>query len=177
MAGVRRFSAEEIRLRRNAQAARYRRDNWDKYTIARKAHNERNKDRIRARRREWYLENKALFAAYSLKYKDANHAALLFRAARLRARKSGIPFEIELSDVVIPEFCPALGLKLIRNRGVRSPASATLDRIDNSRGYEKGNIQVICYRANAMKNDATFEEVEKLYLFLKAQMIALGSDA
>lgn len=37
--------------------------------------------------------------------------------------------------------------------------SYSLDRIDSSRGYVKGNIWVISLRANRIKNDSTVEEL------------------
>jgi hypothetical protein len=40
--------------------------------------------------------------------------------------------------------------------------SPTLDRIDNAKGYVKGNVCVISKKANTMKNNATPEEVRKL---------------
>lgn len=35
----------------------------------------------------------------------------------------------------------------------RSPTTASLDRIDSSKGYEKGNVHFICYSLNLAKND------------------------
>ena len=37
--------------------------------------------------------------------------------------------------------------------------SYSLDRIDSSRGYVKGNIWAISLRANRIKNDSTVEEL------------------
>lgn len=72
---------------------------------------------------------------------------------------------IKANDLMWPEFCPVLGLKLDYEtppgkRDARNPALPTLDRWDNSRGYVPGNVFVISFRANSLKNDATADELE-----------------
>jgi hypothetical protein len=37
-----------------------------------------------------------------------------------------------------------------------------LDRIDNNEGYVKGNVAVISFRANTLKNNATAEELRAI---------------
>ena len=56
----------------------------------------------------------------------------------------------------VDNICPVL--KVIMEPKTRF--SATLDRIDNSRGYEPDNIQVISYKANSMKADANAAELK-----------------
>jgi len=87
----------------------------------------------------------------------------LLSNARTRARKENLPFSITEQDIVIPIHCPALNLEL--KRGVRklTDVSPTLDKIIPVLGYVPGNVAVISHRANKLKNDATFEEVEGLY--------------
>lgn len=85
----------------------------------------------------------------------------MYRRAKGRAKTRGIEFSIDKSDVIIPEFCPILGIKLepyVGHSGGR-PNSPALDRIDNSKGYVKGNVIVISHLANMMKSSATKEEL------------------
>lgn len=83
----------------------------------------------------------------------------LWNLAKARAKKNNIDFNIEIDDVVVPQFCPIFGLELKRNEKSILPNSVTLDRIDNTKGYVKGNVQVISYLANTMKNQATVEQL------------------
>lgn len=44
--------------------------------------------------------------------------------------------------------------------GANSPS---LDKINPIKGYVKGNVRVISQRANWLKNDATYEEMETIF--------------
>ena len=115
-----------------------------------------------------FLQNHAEKLRAKHRTKDGCAATMLNNAKR-RARAVGLPFTITKSDIVIPEICPVLGIKLQVSSRVVAPGSPTLDRTNNDAGYVPGNVQVISMRANTMKNNATLEEVEKLYFWLKAQ--------
>jgi hypothetical protein len=41
----------------------------------------------------------------------------------------------------------------------KSPYQASIDRIDNSKGYVKGNVRFVCLMYNFMRNDFTDEQV------------------
>jgi len=97
---------------------------------------------------------------YLRKYPDRQ----LFKTARNRAIRRGIPFDIEISDIVIPVTCPILDIPLLLNLETGAGGkdnSFSLDRIDPAKGYVKGNVQVISHKANSMKFTATKEELLK----------------
>jgi hypothetical protein len=103
---------------------------------------------------------------YAKKYRKDNIEKSMFFAAKARAKEQGIQIDIEIEDVVVPEFCPVLGIKLSVD-GTKNN-SPSLDRIVPERGYTKGNVRVISWRANWLKNNATPDEIEKLYLDSKS---------
>lgn len=94
---------------------------------------------------------------------------MMFQRAKNRASKKGLPFDLTIDDFSIPEKCPILGIELVAGEGRRGPqdTSPSLDRIVPEKGYVKGNVVVISHRANKIKSDATPEEIEAVYLFLK----------
>lgn len=65
----------------------------------------------------------------------------------------------------LPTHCPYLGIELQYRPGHGQGSGradynlATVDRIDSTKGYEKGNVQIISYLANCMKRDATIEQL------------------
>lgn len=118
-------------------------------------------------------ENKArmsiLIAESNRRIRQIRPARFLLSAAKSRAKKGGLPFNIEVFDIVVPEFCPVLGLKLCIGVGACSDASPSIDRIIPELGYVKGNIKVICRRANRIKNDATPDELYKVWQYALEQ--------
>lgn len=87
----------------------------------------------------------------------------MLRNTRFMAKRRGIPCSLHYSDFEIPKYCPILGIPLtyMSESDGNSPSHATIDRIDNSKGYEKGNVIVISRLANAMKNSANFDLILK----------------
>lgn len=88
----------------------------------------------------------------------------LWRGCKERARIKNMSFTIEISDICIPERCPLLDIPLYMGEGKAGDNSPSVDRIDTTLGYVKGNIRVISRMANIMKAHATKEQ---LLLFSK----------
>lgn len=95
---------------------------------------------------------------YDKEYMRAYPRERLLYFAKNRCKLSGLCFDITVEDVIIPRYCPYLGCELTLDGG-RKQTSASLDRIDNTKGYIKGNIQVISDLANRMKSNTTLEQL------------------
>lgn len=110
------------------------------------------------------------------KYKEASRRSMakvparrLLNIARARAKQRNQEFSIELADITIPKFCPVLGIPLDNVSSTKRRWNrASLDRVDPSKGYVRGNIAVISWRANYLKGNATLEELEALVKWLKS---------
>lgn len=84
---------------------------------------------------------------------------VIWKRAKTRAIKHNLEFNIEESDIIIPEVCPLLNIPIILGEKDNYENTPSLDRIDNSKGYIKGNVWVISKKANSMKNSASFSEL------------------
>jgi hypothetical protein len=92
----------------------------------------------------------------------------LWELAKRRAKESGTPFTIKPVDIKIPEFCPVFGHKLEFVPNSYSPNTPSLDRRIPELGYIPGNVFIISHKANTMKSNATFAEIEQLYQYMKS---------
>lgn len=78
-----------------------------------------------------------------------------------------------MSRVSIPERCPALGVKLTPgNKKGPLPHAPSLDRIKPELGYIPGNIQVISFRANTMKTNATLAELRQFAIWVLKEVVS-----
>jgi hypothetical protein len=132
-------------------------------------------EKERAARARWrsanpdrYRELQKLHKKDSVPFKTA-----LCAGARFRGRKRGLAATIRPADLVWPSHCPVLGLELdypelSGQRGGQhaQPNWPSLDRFDPKKGYAPGNVFVISYRANTLKNSATYEEILKIAKYL-----------
>lgn len=130
-----------------------------------------NKDKVNASKKKWLEGNPEKRKAAVKKYKEANkqkgidyilnnYEWYIFNTARSRARVHKVEFDLKLEDIAIPILCPYLGIPLTRIQGKgRQDYNPSIDRIDPTKGYTRGNIEIISDKANRMKNNATPEEL------------------
>jgi hypothetical protein len=82
-----------------------------------------------------------------------------------RSRRTAKMDLLETMNLV--DTCPILGIPLDYSfgKGVRTENSPSIDQIIPGAGYIPGNVIVISWRANRIKNDGSPEEHLKIYEF------------
>ena len=131
-------------------------------------------DKGRQTKSEHYATNANAYRETSFRTKmkkiaQDKGAGYLYTSAKRRAVRYGVSFTISLTDVRVPDVCPVLNIPLVFSE-TKTHNTPSLDRIDNSKGYEPGNICVISWRANFMKRDLSLDDVHKLYTYMKENL-------
>jgi hypothetical protein len=108
-----------------------------------------------------------------LKWKEENTFRLTYYAAKRRAKKNSLQFKItkDYLEEIFPSdnLCPVFGVEFERGgQGRERDNSPSLDRIIPELGYVEGNVVWISNRANTLKRDATWEELQKVASWLKS---------
>ena len=101
--------------------------------------------------------------------------------AKKRAKARNLPFDITLQDIkdIWPKdnICPALGIPFTFGvTKLKTYSSSSLDRIIPSKGYVKGNIQIVSALANGIMSNATPDQVLQVGLYLKKVTEELNND-
>ena len=143
-------------------------------------------------RKAWYRAHRELVIEYVRRHKEKasnlRHSGDLFTVMNLRlyklrsrAKKKGIPATITVEDLMecykIQDCkCYYSGMPLVLTMTgngdiTDNPYQITVDRLDSTKGYEKGNIVLCCLVANSAKSVLSSEEfysfVEKMYFTMK----------
>ena len=87
------------------------------------------------------------------------------------AKRKNLEHNLVIEDIIIPELCPVFGIKLEVGSKKREECSPSLDRIDNNKGYIKGNIIVVSWKANRMKNNFEINDLRILVEFYSSRRI------
>ena len=120
-----------------------------------------------------YRENpdhRKLNKEYRIEWDRKNPLKYMLNTARRRAKICGHEFTITEDDFTeLPTHCPVLKIELRygRNNGKRDDHSPSLDRKDSSKGYVPGNVEIMSWRANNLKSNATLAELEQLVEHLR----------
>jgi len=127
----------------------------------------------------WYIRTKE---KQNKKYHERTKTlkgqkGLILERCKARATKKGLEFNLEIQDIKIPKYCPILGIKLQFNNLGKKGAKAnspSIDRIDNSKGYVKGNIMIISNKANSLKSDMDVRDLERMIKYMKGEKLPRG---
>ena len=96
------------------------------------------------------------------RYRRNNIEARLLANAKYRDKACNLTKE----DIIIPKVCPVLNIPLT-DTPVRTDNTPSIDRLNNSIGYQKGNVFVISWRANRLKGDATLKEMQSITKYME----------
>ena len=124
------------------------------------AYRDKNKEKNKLYQRELRkLNNEKVKETRNKSYRNTDPRRKMLQQMRGRARVRGIQFNLELSDISIPDMCPYLKVPFVIGTKGNYEYTHSVDRIDNSKGYIPGNIEVVTKKANSMKNSATDKEL------------------
>ena len=108
---------------------------------------------------------------FEVKQTKSGHVYLLLKAAKVRAKKAKLFFDLTVEYLlsIAPNTCPVLGVSLgwCERNGSTKAHSPSLDRIVPEIGYVEGNVQWVSHKANTMKQNATFEELHQFADWVK----------
>lgn len=136
---------------------RYRVNNLEKYNKQRREHQREKYKRLTSNPHS--QENSILIAK------------VILTRVKARAKRIGIEFSLIEKDILpLPIYCPVLGYKLsylspLDAKGHRLKNLASLDRTNGGYGYVVGNVSIMSYRANMLKNNATIEELRAVLFY------------
>lgn len=142
------------------------------------------KEAKKAYMQKWYAKNntnerKQKACDYQRKRRDQlkEVSPQLFRcralvnAAKHRSKKANIPFNLTSDYLMtiwpIDNCCPILHTPFTFSELKSSKCqSASLDKIVPELGYIEGNVQIISFKANRIKNNATAKEIQAVAKYL-----------
>lgn len=161
---------EEGRLKSNGNCVgcdrewqqRNRSQKREQYNERERNRYKRDKSRIRKRQAGYYIENREERLKKQRTAKTDDPTKRMLSNAKQRSKLKGLEFSITSGDLILVSFCPILGIELNYTNKQALDNSPSIDRIDNTKGYTKGNVHIISFRANTLKSSGTLEEFEKI---------------
>jgi hypothetical protein len=152
----------------------WEKNNPDKLKAQKQRRNQQ--DRVKQSKRESYQSNREIILAKLKQQRTGKEGYLktMLRGAKSRAKKNNLEFDIDLQYLqsVATDYCPVDGLPFDWERRLETNkslplATPSLDRIDSSKGYVKGNVKIIGWKWNAKKSNMNLDDLLLLVEYVR----------
>jgi len=133
-------------------------------------------DRVKQSKRESYQSNRETILAKLKQQRTGKEGYLktMLRSAKSRAKENSLEFNIDLQYLqsIATDHCPVDGLPFDWDRQLEVDkflplATPSLDRIDSSKGYVKGNVKIIGWKWNAKKSNMNLDDLLLLVEYVR----------
>ncbi len=160
----------DYKAKKAAAMREYRKNNSEKMKEADQRKYLKNADRIKQKQKDKWHSDVELSRKNLREYTLSNLPQVMLQSIKSRCVKENITFDLDLDYLISiwpkDHTCPVFGCKLTRNkRGESRDTSASADRIIPEKGYVKGNVAIVSFKANRMKNNGTVEDLRKVLHF------------
>jgi hypothetical protein len=141
-------------------------DKLKKREYDRKRYLERKEDLYESQKR-WRKETKGNVEAQRRRYyTPRGRLLMILNSVKGRAKSKGLDYDLS-PEWILNKWeecegkCEITGIEFVfRDEGNRAnPYSLSLDRVDNTKGYTKENVQLVVWIYNAAKATGTHEQV------------------
>lgn len=173
-----RLNDSKLAHKREQRRLSYHRRKNDLDNIAkRKEYRQINREQHNLKCKEWYQKHRE---EQLVKMKDRYHAhdkpsiqsswenflSQRLKDAIQRAKRKQITLDIDLKylmDLIVAQNykCAITGKSMTHI--LKDPYMVSIDRIDSTRGYSVGNIQLLCHIVNLAKKNFTDEQIRRFF--------------
>lgn len=115
-----------------------------------------NPDKRKATARAWYANNREGALRSYKEQRRRRRGYWLAAAARVRARKRGIPFDLDFNEIqrrIDAGKCEVSGLPFDLSARERAWNVPSLDQINPGAGYTKDNVRVVIFGLNLLMGE------------------------
>jgi hypothetical protein len=155
-------------------------ENWytehpDRQKEIQRAVYQRHREERLEKRRQNYRLNPDKYNESTKQWNKRNPLYSFVTAAKRRAKKKGFSFDLTVEHLeeiwtgVCPILCEAIQVRAAKG-SINKRNRASLDRIDNSKGYVIGNVQWLSWQANTMKSNGSLEDMIKIGEWAQKQL-------
>lgn len=145
-----------------AQKRRYKKANKDKVSSERKRHYQKHKEKILSRMEQERTGKEG-------------YIKTMLSAAKHRAKNASLEFDLDLEYLlsIATDHCPIDGtpfdwLRQLKQDKLLNLATPSLDRIDSSKGYIKGNVKIIGWKWNYKKSNMNLDDLLLLVEYVRS---------